>query len=949
MAEDEDDDMFGDFKFISSSNSNSNSNSNQSKNDDDWGDFVATISPKQDLFQSSNGFSTTQNTSNTAIEFSQNFNSNSNTPDHNESKLSSVESSKKLGWEKPKGALPLSIFGFEEEDESDKDEAPQQESFSAKTVSNGGKSGSGVSFNDLIGNLYGQDGSKLNLKTENGFSNGVGEVIKVEEFEEDDWEFKDAVPVNSDFDVKKDENVFDSWLIQTEKPISPVQSVTTATKTNTTSTLQPTSTHTPKSQVQETSEGSLFGFSNNAQVGSDWFTASKGSSYNPNVVENGFHFAPGVTTANTWSPNSLSTSTPVVTANANTTYLVSGSNESDDLFGDFEVASQKREGSSYNSNVIDDGFYFEKEVSTADRLDQNSSPSTTVATANGNKTYLVNGSNGSDDSFGDFEDASQKIEGTSYNSNVIDNGFHSESGVSTANFWNSTSSREPIPITNENGNTTCLVNGSKDSDEIFGNFEDASQKPEASNSASEHKGKDKPPEIVRGALPLSIFGDDKLESDESLYSQEMFSSESATPAKKGINKQVSISHLSLNDLISDLYGQAENVSTVRSISEHSENGLSPTKGSSSNLASVEDDFDDSSWEFKVASSEIKAEHPIPVVGTLQELPTESKIVSFVEFYSRLKEDSGFIIVRHLGGLKDAQKLAALSGDDSKAEALHEEIQIASEKLSQENIVSTDVLEEHAPRSMCLNELLEALKEPKFQVLEQEYHLSQKLSLAEKNLESAIELFEHAISVLKILSLGSKDELFTYTSSWSRMISACVQELKHGASIWTQSLQKNVHAQIVSKSQGQQYIISLGEIYRVAEILRISAIFYKPWILSSLVNPMDIFTSLEECRSLWSTSSLDEALQSLSNSVDIAKKLGESIKSILHLDITALTPQKNNTLPEEICRLSLSTSKLVPEMKMVSWNGEQYFVTVANFWANLVSSEPPNLPSIPVNT
>lgn len=149
---------------------------------------------------------------------------------------------------------------------------------------------------------------------------------------------------------------------------------------------------------------------------------------------------------------------------------------------------------------------------------------------------------------------------------------------------------------------------------------------------------------------MSIFGDDKLDSDESLFGQEMFSFHSATPVKKGINKQISSSRLSLNDVISDLYSQGENVPTVTS--EHVENGFVPTQnGSSSNLASVEDDFDESSWEFKVASSETKTEHSSPVLTSLPKVHTETMIVSFVDFYSRLKEESGLIILHHLGDLK----------------------------------------------------------------------------------------------------------------------------------------------------------------------------------------------------------------------------------------------------------------------------------------------------------
>ena len=33
------------------------------------------------------------------------------------------------------------------------------------------------------------------------------------------------------------------------------------------------------------------------------------------------------------------------------------------------------------------------------------------------------------------------------------------------------------------------------------------------------------------------------------------------------------------------------------------------------------------------------------------------------------------------------------------------------------------------------------------------------------------------------------------------------------------------------------------------------------------------------------------------------------------------------------------------MKMVAWNGNHYFLTLANLWANLISSDPPKLPDL----
>ena len=34
-----------------------------------------------------------------------------------------------------------------------------------------------------------------------------------------------------------------------------------------------------------------------------------------------------------------------------------------------------------------------------------------------------------------------------------------------------------------------------------------------------------------------------------------------------------------------------------------------------------------------------------------------------------------------------------------------------------------------------------------------------------------------------------------------------------------------------------------------------------------------------------------------------------------------------------------TPQIVPDMKMVVWNGDHYFMILANLWANLFSSDP----------
>ena len=73
--------------------------------------------------------------------------------------------------------------------------------------------------------------------------------------------------------------------------------------------------------------------------------------------------------------------------------------------------------------------------------------------------------------------------------------------------------------------------------------------------------------------------------------------------------------------------------------------------------------------------------------------------------------------------------------------------------------------------------------------------------AEKDIRSAVDLLKEVASAVTILKLGSAEEQQYYVSTWSKILSVCAQELKHGALIWKQSLQKNVQSQILSEPQG----------------------------------------------------------------------------------------------------------------------------------------------------
>jgi len=150
------------------------------------------------------------------------------------------------------------------------------------------------------------------------------------------------------------------------------------------------------------------------------------------------------------------------------------------------------------------------------------------------------------------------------------------------------------------------------------------------------------------------------------------------------------------------------------------------------------------------------------------------------------------------------------------------------------------------------------------------------------------------------------------------------------------------------SEGGDYFIALGEIYRVARILYLSLQCFKPWVLADPGMLSKIMAWLDRCSDAW-TSCLETALKRVidSNRLDasVAKALMESINNIKELEL----PSLQNFLPtnEMTCRLSLLPPSAVPGMKLIMWNGDHYFIKVANFWANRISSYPPQLSHTPI--
>lgn len=114
--------------------------------------------------------------------------------------------------------------------------------------------------------------------------------------------------------------------------------------------------------------------------------------------------------------------------------------------------------------------------------------------------------------------------------------------------------------------------------------------------------------------------------------------------------------------------------------------------------------------------------------------------------------------------------------------------------------------------------------------------------------------------------------------------------------------------------GQNYIQALAEIYKVVELLELSAKVYKPWILLNGSHTSQILSALDECDALWSNSGLEEAVQSLSDNVDFgcsetAKALLAAIKNMREIDIFSMH-ERVFIQHKSICRLSLLPQEML---------------------------------------
>ncbi|XP_022150747.1 uncharacterized protein LOC111018805 isoform X2 [Momordica charantia] len=933
MVEDDDEENFGHFNFVMNPNHTSNRTSSTTLDEDDWGDFVdhsAQITVGVDL---SGGLSPAHpspnslGTSNPSVQ------------------------SPKIQWAKPQGAIPLSIFGLEEDEEEelgsgvvDSGRGFGEISFAGRESGSARNSGVGVEINDLIiANLYspnqqikGGTGSplksnmefdplnfnnSLNLKS-NGSDlnvNGVHSYSNRTNFDGDSLNFEvNGVKPNgfhSDLtnvaesieDDGEEVDDFDGWEFKAAESVMPTgddqkskvdgkgqegfNGVAQAFEFVINGHNHGGSTVQSNGAVNNIDKWD-FGFSLDPSPVAQHGTLSNAQNKNgQNDPDNGFNLSPIDRNANTdehvWdfkdafsdaSDYKLEESKPVTVPPNGVVALVLNGSVDISLFAADGISHKSSEQQNFNLNFKPNWGQEDRKLGNQD--------SNFHDTGKDLKTSPVNENDDFNENTWDFKSA------------VTDSGSNNEGepGESVAGF------EAPAFSFSSNQNLESWSNHQK-------------------------------------ALPLSIFGDEELETNDD-FSINQDPSTCISVTHEGHYSKNPSSNVSINDLISSLYSQAEKNGSINYSPEENDNGInSSSRMSRSDLGN---DDDDDSWEFKDASPDINVPDQI-YVTVLGDLPKQSstglQFDCYMDFYYKLNLALNPVVHGLLENLKKAQSIASLSGEDAKSKAIYEEIQNFSAELSQENLIAENVSSEFLlPRDNSFNELFEMLRDPRFQMLDKEYHLSKRLLLAENDLRSAIELLKHVVSTLKILKLVSVEEQSNYVSIWYQMVFVCFHELKHGALIWKESVLRNVESYILSEPQGKQYICALSEIYRVVQVLWATVKLYKPWILLGYVDSSGLISLLNECSAFWSSSGLVGALCKIDDPTD-CKAVLDSIDFIQNLDEWGL---RKHVLSgqQPTCCLSLISAESIPGLELVVWNGENYFLKLANLWANLIRRDPP---------
>ncbi|KAG8649680.1 hypothetical protein MANES_08G121600v8 [Manihot esculenta] len=643
VDDDDDDEGFGDFKsapfsrtVLSNSITVNGRDSTVAANDDeDWGDFVNSSGlshPKASNPLDAFGFSTDKKL--------ENKDSESNQPASAPGRVNSGM----VRWERLKGALPLSIFGDVDEDEESGVGDPSfgdggASLFSSKNVDSM-KKGSGLNVNDLVANSYKQIDHKNDCITDLNGSNSVDKTNKNDK--------------NSDLNISS----LKLGVAELSSNARPPDS----------------SWNWVNSNANDLHENGTNGLKLNSKwLDLDWSLLNLNTHIN-NSNKDGKFSVTGEAKSSTNKANSVSA--------AENGRFDNGDN---DGWGFKDSQAQ---------TPMDDELSKVKQIKIENGLLPNLNGINPVLVAENRE--VVDDGDGDDEWEFKVADSKpqvevdkkmpEKFEGALYTSS-FGNGVH---GISNFGFdFNSSYKNKENDI--EKKLHYPQVDAKVGSDENSWAFKDAfpeagSKDKEEHNIAevslavealvfNEVQGNKVRADNHKGALPLSLFGDEETEADDPVIDQDI-SAQFTSDQRVGVKNPYF--NIPINDLISRLYSQAEQSTSVNREQSLSENGLDSTKTvMSSNLGNANHDFDYDSWEFQDASAGARAEDQFSVIG-LQEshtkYSTKIELNDYVELFSKLKKELYYIALCHLENLKKTQSAAALIGEDAKVQALDREIQ-----------------------------------------------------------------------------------------------------------------------------------------------------------------------------------------------------------------------------------------------------------------------------------
>ncbi|XP_043698366.1 uncharacterized protein LOC122649068 [Telopea speciosissima] len=491
QTDDDDDEGFGDFKFVSPSFSQSMSVYQDNRVEDEWGDFMDNFSPKQDFFGNQPPLSITQtlNPANPS-QTSRSFDLFGDFSDHStkttDSKLNHVESERnsassdaKKGWEKPQGAIPLSIFGEEEEDPDSNNPSfnDTADPFPAKQLSspvkNEVKFGQGLLLSDLIVNLYSQADQ---IKIENGSHSNL--VDGDENFDDDGWQFKDAISQDKVGD--RDSTV----EVEVTSGLSGIPVETTAGTTD--------QQFQVNSKQSENFEGTLHksGLSNGGLDSGDIFTTSDWLSHLSTGLDNDLGFVTGITTQN---GSIFSQAKQNMTENGSNSKSGDANIGADDNFWDFkdgfsevtsglsgipvETATGRTTDQQLQVGIVPFPYGpYQRDLSyVASRFRIISNLEIEdLYTVNGKQSENLVGTHKSSHSNGglDSGDIFTTSDWFSHKSARLDNGHDFVTGMTTQNGSISVSFSQAKQNTTENGSNSKSGDGNIDADDNFWDFKD---------------------------------------------------------------------------------------------------------------------------------------------------------------------------------------------------------------------------------------------------------------------------------------------------------------------------------------------------------------------------------------------------------------------------------------------------------------------------------------------